>query len=332
MDCIMLDFRNESNNKNYPSRSVMSIRKLAEYPIFPLLFLSLIIAPAQIAFSHGGAKHGGVGLAISLPDVVAKVNDANIEKDAIEKGLNKLIHNSADKGKKLSADQQKSIAKKLIEEEIAKTLILLKAKELGMKVSPEQAMKARKPASILLTEAVLEKEIGSKIKVSEADIKEFYEKNQNLFIDKEKVRASIILIKIDREEGPGGEKKAREEIMKLADKIKNGAVFALVAKDASQDSLASKGGDLGFFSMDSRLPAVFKKYAFNLEVGSVSEVFSGRYGFHLMKVTAKKPGALSPLEEEKVRIGNILKLKEMKKRTPGYVQALRKKAKVQTYF
>ena len=309
----------------------MFLRTIAKSPIPILLSFALVIFSAQTVFSHGGEKHGS-GLDISLPEVAAQVNGADISKIKIEKYLGMLVHNAADNGKKLSATQQKTAAKKLIDEEINKELLLLKAKELGIVVSPEQAMKARKPASILLKEAVLEKEIGSKINISETQVKGFYEKNQSLFMGKEQVRASVILIKVNAKKGPGGEKDSRDKMLKLADKIKNGADFALVAKESSQDSLAARGGDLGFFSRDARIPAVFKKHAFSLEVGSVSEVFSTRHGLHLMKATEKKPGGLSPLEKEKGRIEKMLKHKEIKKRTPEYVQTLRENAKVQVYF
>ena len=140
------------------------------------------------------------------------------------------------------------------------------------------------------------------------------------------------MIKVNPKKGAEGEKEAKDKILKLADKINNGADFALVAKESSQDSLATRGGDLGFFSKDARVPAIFKKYAFSLEVGAISEIFQTRHGLHLMKVTEKKPGGLSPLEKEKGKIEKMLKRKEIEKRTPEYVQALRKKAKVQIYF
>ena len=309
----------------------MSLLKTTKCHVQCFLVIASLVVSAQTVYSHGGAKHGS-GLAISLPEVVAQVNGSDIGKKNIEKGLGNLVHISEDKGKKLSASEQKSAAKKLIDAAIDRELLLLKAKELGIKVSPEQAMKARTPASILLMEATLEKEIGSKINITGAQIKDFYEQNQKQFTRKEQARASIILIKVNKKMGAGGEKEAKDQILKLVDKIKNGADFALVAKESSQDSLASRGGDLGFFSKDARVPAIFKKYAFSLEVGAVSEVFHTRHGLHLMKVTAKKPGGLSPLEQEKGNIEKTLKRKEIEKRTPGYVQALRKKAKVQIYF
>ncbi|MGV7220993.1 MAG: peptidylprolyl isomerase [Nitrospinales bacterium] len=308
----------------------MSLSKSIQFPIQLFIVVILLFAPMQNVFAHGGG-HGNE-LAISLPDVVAKVNGNDIKKDSIEKALGRIVHNASDNGKKLSPDQQKSTAKKLIDDEINNVLLLQKAQELGIKVSSEDAMKARKHVNILRIEAVLEKEIGSKIKVPEAEIKSFYEKNKNQFMEKEKVRASVILIKVNKKRGAAGEQDAKNNIMKLVKKIEDGADFELVAKESSQDSLASRGGDLGFFAKDSRIPEIFKKQAFSLEVGKVSEVFSTRHGLHLMKVTEKKAGGVMPLEKANERIENALKLNEIKKRVPSYITTMRKNAKVQTYF
>lgn len=299
--------------------------------VFLFSFL-LVTGTAQTAFSHGGGHKHEKPFDITLPDVVAKVNDTDISKDPIEKGLTTLVNASAAKGKKLSIDQQKSVARKLIDAEITRTLLLQKAEELGVKVSPEQAKKSRKSVRDLTADTVLEQEIGSKIKIDDAQMKEYYEKNKAMFTGKEKARASIILIKTDKSKGADGEIAARDKIQKLADKIKSGADFSMVAKESSQDSLAKKGGDLGLFSKDTRMPAEFKKRAFSMEPGSVSDIFKTRHGFHLMKVTEKKPGGLSPFENEKDRIEKTLRHMEIKKRMPGYVQALRKNADVKTYF
>lgn len=299
--------------------------------VFIFSFL-LAAGTAQTAFSHGGGHEHEKPFDITLPDVVAKVNETDIKKEAIAKGLTNLVSASAAKGKKLSIGQQKSAVKKLIDAEITRTLLLQKAEELGVKVSPEQAKKSRKSVRDLTADATLEREIGSKIKIDGAQMKEYYEKNQAMFTGKEKARASIILIKIDKSKGADGEKAARDKIQKLADKIKGGADFSAVAKESSQDSLAKKGGDLGLFSKDTRMPAEFKKQAFSLEPGSVSAVFKTRHGFHLMKVTEKKPGGLSPFEKEKDRIEKTLRHMEIKKRMPEYIQALRKNADVKIYF
>jgi peptidyl-prolyl cis-trans isomerase C len=308
----------------------MSLSKLYQHPIQLFIFFALLLASTQNAYAHGGG-HGNE-LAISLPEVVAKVNGNDINKDSIEKALGRIVHNASDAGKKLSPDQQKSTAKKLIEDEINNALFLQKAKELGIKVSSEEAMKARKHVNVLRIETVLEKEIGSKINIPDSKIKSFYEENKTQFMEKEKVRASVILIKVNKKKGAAGEQEAKNKIMKLVKKIDGGADFALVAKESSQDSLASRGGDLGFFTRDSRIPEIFKKQAFSLEEGKISDLFSTRHGFHLLKVTEKKAGGLIPLEKASGDIEKTLKLTEIKKRVPDYVQSLRKKAKVQTYF
>lgn len=310
----------------------MSENKVIRQPLLFLLFFLFIIGTGQNAFAHGGGHEHEKAFDIILPDVVAKVNDTDISKEPIEEELGKIVSGFATKGKILSTDQQTAVAKRLIEAEISRTLLVQEAKEKGVKVSPEQTKKSGKSTRALLADALLEQEIGSKIIISTAEAKKFYENNEEMFTNEEKVRASLILIKVNPKNGSSGEIAAREEIDKLADKIKRGADFSAVAKESSQDSLAKKGGDLGYIAKDTKMPAEFKNHAFGIEVGSVSEVFRTRHGFHLLKVTDKKPGGLSPFENEKEKIEQALKNQEIRKRMPEYVQVLRKKADVKTYF
>ncbi len=70
--------------------------------------------------------------------------------------------------------------------------------------------------------------------------------------------------------------------------IKAGTEFNGLAEKFSQDSLASKGGDLGFFEKNKMFPP-FSERAFSMKVGEVSEIFKTQHGFHILKVTDKKP-------------------------------------------
>ena len=104
-----------------------------------------------------------------------------------------------------------------------------------------------------------------------------------------------------------------------------------MAKQHSQDSLASKGGDLGFFTQKQMLPA-FSSRAFKMKVGEVSEVFRTGHGFHVIKVTDRKAGVLSPFAAEKEKIEKFLVNKKISQATRDYIETLKKKAEIKTYF
>ena len=95
---------------------------------------------------------------------------------------------------------------------------------------------------------IIKKEIEPKIQIPEKEALDYYEKNKKKFTKPEKVRASIILLKFNPSKGKAGEQKVLKKFESILDQLRNGSDFAAMAKKFSQDSLASKGGDLGYFT------------------------------------------------------------------------------------
>jgi len=89
------------------------------------------------------------------------------------------------------------------------------------------------------------------------------------------VRASHILVPTE---------KLANKIMK---KINAGKDFAQLAKKYSECPSGNNGGDLGFFSRGKMVPE-FENAAFNMEIGQVSTPVKTQFGYHLIKVTAKR--------------------------------------------
>lgn len=131
--------------------------------------------------------------------------------------------------------------------------------------------------------------------VDENLLKEAYDREQ---FD---VRASHILIRVDKNALPADTLIAYKKIMALRDRIVKGESFADVAREASEDPSArdrtdpgsknvvkGNAGDLGFFSvLDMIYP--FENAAYNTPVGKVSMPVRTEYGYHLIYVTKKQP-------------------------------------------
>jgi peptidyl-prolyl cis-trans isomerase SurA len=108
---------------------------------------------------------------------------------------------------------------------------------------------------------------------------------------KNEVRASHILIRVDANASPKDTLAAYNKIMALKARIEKGEDFASVAKmkNGSEDpSAASNGGDLGFFTA-FQMVYPFEEKAFTTQIGQVSDPFRTRYGYHIVKVTDKRP-------------------------------------------
>ena len=326
--------------------------------IFFLLFSIFFTNSTSLVWAHSGHKHDE--LKIKLPKVVARVNDHDINGDVIFRELKKAAIQYKKRGMPLTADQEKSAAKTLIDDEIGRILLVLKAKAVGIKVSEKMLLeKLRKVKAKFKSDSIFEhrlsdrgmtvdqykqeleidmymdqlikKEIEPKIKIPEKDSQAYYDKNKSKFETQEKVRASIMLLRFNPKEGKAGEQAVLKKFESILIQVKNGADFGALAQQHSQDSLASKGGDLGFFAQKQMLPA-FSSRAFKMKVGEISEIFRTGHGFHVIKVTDRKPGSLSSFATEKEKIQKFLANKKISQATRDYIENLRKEAEIKTYF
>jgi parvulin-like peptidyl-prolyl isomerase len=310
------------------------------------------------ALSHSGHKHDA--LPITIPDVVAQVNGQEIEKKAIEQELKRIVKKYKNRGKTLTKVQIKNTAQQLIQDEIGRTVVLQKGKELGINVNAKsldekiaQVKSRYKSEAVfehklknrgmtieqyreelridLLMEEVIKKEVSPGIKVDSKEMESYFEKNKSQFQTAEKRRASVILIKVYPKLGAAREQKSRNKMLSVHKQALEGKGFDSLAQRFSQDSLAAKGGDLGYFEKDQMMSA-FSKRAFNLKVGEISEVFKTKHGYHILKLTDIQAAKTSSFEDEKENIRSILAKTKIDNATKKYIESLKNQAKIKTYF
>lgn len=167
-----------------------------------------------------------------------------------------------------------------------------------------------------------------KTKVTDEEMKKYYEENKKNYVDDE-VKASHILIStVDpKTNKPVSEEKKKEAKKKAEDvyaKVKSGEDFAKLAKENSDDGSAANGGDLGFFSKGQMVPE-FEKAAFSMDKGEVSDIVETQFGYHIIKVTDKKHKEYT-FDEVKDNIKQNLLYEKYK----AEVKKLTDKAKIET--
>jgi len=170
---------------------------------------------------------------------------------------------------------------------------------------------------------------GEELKVSDQEIEEYYKKNlESEFSEGEQVQASHILIDIRQlktdEEKAAAKKKAEELCVEAK---KPDADFAKLARENSACPSAAKGGDLGFFTKD-KMVAPFSEAAFAMEKGGISDVVETQFGYHIIKVTDKKPAQVISLADAKERISTTMLNEKKQKATEKYYDELKKKANI----
>jgi len=183
-------------------------------------------------------------------------------------------------------------------------------------------------ASQLAIKKLVDKELTSKVAVTPEEVKAFYDKNPEVFKTPEMIRASHILVKVDKTATAEQKAKALEKIQSVQKRLQAGEDFAQVAKEVSDCPSKAEGGDLNFFQK-GQMVAPFEDTAFALKTGETSGIVETEFGYHIIKVTDKKaPGTLS-FDEVKSRIEQHIKSEKMSQEFPKYIDTLKAKAKIE---
>ncbi len=133
------------------------------------------------------------------------------------------------------------------------------------------------------------------VELDEAALQALYEAEKNSrFAEPEERQARHILIRASADD-------ARTKIEELAQQLAEGADFAALASEHSQDpGSQAKGGDLGWVSR-GMMVAPFEEALFGLEVGQVSDPVETSFGWHLIKLTDLREPRVRPFEDEATR-------------------------------
>ncbi len=205
--------------------------------------------------------------------------------------------------------------KELLDSMIAREIILEQAKKDGLDKSKEVADRLEDLRKRLIVDTYLKQKVEQEAKVSDADLKKFYDENKDKFKTGEQVRASHILVKTEK------------EAQDILAQLKNGAKFEDLAKKYSTDATAAKGGDLGWFSKGAMVPE-FDKVVFGMKEGQVSGIVKTQFGYHIIKVTGIRPAGIRSYDDVKEQIKNTLLPSKQQEIVKKILEDMKKNAKI----
>jgi peptidyl-prolyl cis-trans isomerase SurA len=165
-------------------------------------------------------------------------------------------------------------------------------------------------------------------KVSEKELREFYEKNLQQYRTLESYRPAHILFVVPKNATPEQTLEIRMQCQKVLDRIKNGESFSEMALLYSQDPTSKDGGDLGFFKKGELLPPL-ERAALRLKVGEVSGIVRTDFGFHLIKLLDRKGGLPVPYEDVKEKIQADYLGRELEKAVEQFISSVKEKSVIE---
>jgi peptidyl-prolyl cis-trans isomerase SurA len=328
------------------------------------LILSALLAGLLVTASCGSDSSASA-------NVVARVNGKDITTTQLEKQVQVSLNGA---GQPPTAEEQEDLKLQVLTQMINNEILLeqaaaanlnatdaevdVKFNELKSQGTEEQFKEMLKNQKMtvddirselrknITIDKLVNKEITSKISVTDAEIKAFYDKNKDSFNLPESYHIAHILVTPvadpDVHNGNNDDAKTPEEAKaksaRLLKEIQGGRDFATVAKESSEDpSSGAAGGDLNFQplqaieNIDPRLAQSVQK----MRVGETyPQVIETRFGFHIVKLIEKDPGGQKDLSDPRVQANVRQQIFNRKDQTlkNAFSEASRNKATVVNYL
>lgn len=166
--------------------------------------------------------------------------------------------------------------------------------------------------------------VDAKVKVTDAQVREYYEKNKSTFLRPKQFKASHILIRVD----PASNKEEREALKKKADDLtaraKAGEDFYNLAYYNSDDRSKFVGGDLGYFH-EGQTVKEFEDALLKMKPGEISGPVKTLHGYHIIKLVELNESRQLDFEEAKGKIRQSLEKKERESIYEKWMSELKKK-------
>ena len=157
---------------------------------------------------------------------------------------------------------------------------------------------------------------------TDAELRADYESHIDAYKTPEEVRASHIL-KASRGEL---RHEAYEALRDLRRQLQQGADFDSLARTHSDKG--DEHIDLGFFKR-GELAEEFEIVAFSMDVGEISPVFATPFGYHLIKLTERKPATPKAFDEVRDAVREQVLAERKQAKTKQLVKDLQGRAKIE---
>jgi peptidyl-prolyl cis-trans isomerase SurA len=343
----------------------------AQQPLARTRAAVIVLLAALLGATACNSGRGGA-------DVMAKVDGKKIYRTDVDKYY---ANQTAGSDQQPVGEQATSLRLSILNELIETEILMRRAEKLGLLATGEevdrklteikspftqeqfdQRLKDKKITvedfkrdllRSLTREKVLNKEITSKINVTDQDINSYYNEHKAEFnlIEPQYHLAHIFVtpqpnpqVHNLQNSKAQNEAEARKKIQMLMNRLDSGDDFATLAMNYSEDTeTAANGGDLGF-TPESALrntdPATrdivmkLKPGQYSMIISVVNPANKQPVGFRIVKLVAKEPAGQRALNDPRVQQAIREQLRDRREQLlkAAYYEVLRDQSKVENYY
>lgn len=266
--------------------------------------------------------------------IVALVNSEPVTNHDVRQRLLRVEQQISQQGAAMPPRDE--LARQVLEQLVNERAQLQQAAELGIKVDDatlaqaEQSVAAQNQMTLeafrrrvaaegidinrlrsdlrnqILLQRVREREVESRVRVTEADIDDFIrEKTSSNQIGNLELNLAHVLILVPEGASPERIQALQARAQDVADRARSGTEFATLARQFSDAPEGANGGEFGLRAAD-RLPTLFVESTQALPAGGIAGPLRSPAGFHVLKVLEKRQAGLPDMVVTQTRARHIL--------------------------
>ncbi|OQX92342.1 MAG: hypothetical protein B6D58_03440 [candidate division Zixibacteria bacterium 4484_95] len=167
-------------------------------------------------------------------------------------------------------------------------MMYIYAKQKGLEKSPEYLRKYEDARNGFIYRMMESQYIQAGVTISDEEVREFYDKRKDMFVEPAKVRVSEVLVKTE------------DEAKQILGQLHDGVSFSKLARKTIRPGYAEKGGDLGFIG--PRDNSIIYNQAIKMKIGEIGGPVRIGSEYAVFKVTGKKPKQQKKLSEVENRV------------------------------
>jgi peptidyl-prolyl cis-trans isomerase SurA len=158
----------------------------------------------------------------------------------------------------------------------------------------------------ILLQRLREREVDSKVRVTEADIDEFIRERQGSN-DAANLQLNLaqVFVAVPENAAPERVQTLQARAQSVADRARAGGDFGELAREFSDGAERANGGQFGLRPAD-RLPELFVETTRSLSAGAIAGPVRSPAGFHVLKVIEKRQAGLPDATVDETRARHIL--------------------------